>query len=124
MKIFNIFFKYWLPVFAWAGLIFYFSSLPNLKSSFEPSLDYILRKTAHLLEFGILAVSLLRLGLRKEQEKNKKFVYLGAILFGLLYAIIDEYHQGFVLGREATVRDVLIDGMGIVSISGLYLLRK
>jgi VanZ family protein len=124
MDNFKTFLKYWLPVFIWVVVIFYFSSLPDLKSNFEPTIDFILRKTAHMIEFGILVCLLLRVGFRREKSEKKKFVFLVAILFSLFYAIIDEYHQSFVAGREPVVRDVLIDGIGVVLGSGLYLLFK
>lgn len=119
----KIFLKYYLPVILWAGLIFYFSSLPNLKSGLEESWDFILRKAAHMVEFGILTVLVLRLGLRG-QPKNKKFIYLVALVFSLLYALTDEYHQSYIIGRTMTLRDVLIDGLGIVEGSGIYLTVK
>lgn len=36
-----------------------------------------------------------------------------ALIITLLYAVIDEIHQTFVPTREGTVRDVLIDSIGI-----------
>lgn len=41
------------------------------------------------------------------------FSALCAFLFSLIYACSDELHQYFVPGRTATVRDVLIDCIGI-----------
>ena len=35
--------------------------------------------------------------------------------FGLLYAMSDEYHQTFVMGRSGELRDVLIDSLGIIT---------
>ena len=32
----------WLPVFLWAALIFYFSSMPDLRSDFPNDLDFVL----------------------------------------------------------------------------------
>ena len=118
------FLKYYLPLIFWAFLIFYFSSIPNLKSGFADVWDLILRKAAHILEFAILAVLLLRVGLRKEKEFNKKLVYGVALVFGILYAVIDEYHQTFVIGREGVLTDVLIDSLGIMLGTGVYLAVK
>jgi len=124
MNNFKVFLKYWLPVLAWAGVIFYFSSLPDLKSGFEPTIDFILRKAAHMIEFGILACLFLRIGFCHEKSENMKYIFLLAILFSILYAVTDEYHQSFVAGREMAVRDILIDGVGTVLGSSLYLLFK
>ena len=35
-------------------------------------------------------------------------------IISLVFAVIDEIHQTFVPTREGTIRDVLIDAMGIV----------
>jgi VanZ family protein len=114
-------YKYYLPLILWAGLIFYFSSLPDLKSSFPDIWDFILRKAAHILEFAILAILMLRIGLRKERARRKSQIYLLVLVFAILYAISDEYHQSFVAGREMALRDVLIDSLGIIGGSGAYL---
>ena len=45
---------------------------------------------------------------------NKGFAGAFGGIFALLYAISDEYHQSFVVGRSGCVIDVLIDGVGIL----------
>ena len=44
-----------------------------------------------------------------------------AAAISLLYAISDEYHQGFVAGRDSDPLDVLIDTTGIAT--ALFLVR-
>jgi VanZ family protein len=44
---------------------------------------------------------------------RKRLLY--SLLFILLYAISDEFHQKFVIGRSSELRDVIID-----SIAGLF----
>lgn len=100
--------KYWLPVIAWMGLIFYLSHQPDLKSGLEDWLDFVLRKIAHITEYGILTFLLLR------ATHNKKRALLIAALVAFLYAISDEYHQTFIFGRHGTARDVGIDTLGIL----------
>ena len=46
--------RLWLPVIAWAGAIFYLSSIPSLRV-IEAWWDIIVRKLAHLFVFGVLA---------------------------------------------------------------------
>ena len=120
----KIFFKYYLPLIFWAFLIFYFSSIPNLKSGLDDAWDIVLRKAAHIFEFAVLAILLLRVGLRKERKIKRKYVYLVALVFGLIYAVLDEYHQTFVIGREGSVKDVLIDSLGVILGTGVYLAVK
>jgi len=50
----------WLPVIAWAGLIFAFSAQPNLRFASDEGLDFLVRKAGHMAVFGILALLLWR----------------------------------------------------------------
>ena len=109
--------KYWLPVIFWMGLIFYLSSIPNLKSGFPVIWDTILRKLAHMTEYGILFLLLSRaLG-----NFISKRILFWAILISVIYAFSDEYHQNFVFSRQGCLRDVLIDCLGIF---GAYFLKN
>jgi VanZ family protein len=92
----------WLPVAAWAALIFALSSVPSLSSGL--SWDRPLRKTAHLIEYAILGALLVR-ALRRPAP---------AWLVGLAYAASDEFHQHFVSGRNGNPVDVAIDAVGIL----------
>jgi VanZ family protein len=92
----------WLPVVAWAALIFAFSSVPHLSSGLG-TWDYVLRKCAHVTEYAILGALMLR-ALGRE---------VPAFLAALAYAASDELHQHFVAGRHASPVDVAIDAIGI-----------
>ena len=93
----------WLPVVAWAAVIFTFSSIPHLGTDLG-IWDTILRKGAHLLEYAILGALLLRAVGREP----------AAFLLGVAYAVTDEIHQHFVSGRHASPVDVAIDSCGVV----------
>ncbi len=112
----NNFFKYWFPVLVWAGIIFWFSSIPDLKSGLEQ--DFIFRKIAHILEFAILTFLLIR-GLSKERISIKRIV-IYSFIFAIFYALTDEYHQSFVWGRQGSLKDVGIDGIGIFLMAILW----
>jgi hypothetical protein len=99
----------WALVVLWAGMMWFFSSIPDLKSGLDQ--DFVLRKVAHLLEFGMLTVLLYRALPQPKHQHWQRFVL--AVLIALAYAAIDEIHQGYVPGREPSVRDVGIDGIGI-----------
>jgi len=107
--------KNWIFVFAWAGLIFFLSHQPFLKSDLPNQWDFVLRKIAHITEYAILTLLLIR-ALKEHQLTNKQIILL-ALSISLFYAITDEYHQTFILGRQGTLRDVLIDSLGILLIS-------
>lgn len=108
------FYKFWIPVIIWAGVIFTLSSIPDLESGLKQ--DFILRKIAHILEFAILTFLIFR-GLKQENLNIKK-IAIYSIIFAIFYALTDEYHQAFILGREGSLKDVGIDSIGIL-IAGL-----
>lgn len=103
----------WAPVVIWAGLIFFLSSIPSLSTGLGVY-DWILRKIAHMVEFGILAIFLLRAFKKTNEEWSLRRAMIFSAIFALLYAISDEIHQAYVPGRTAAFTDVLIDGCGII----------
>ena len=103
-------FSLWAPVCAWCLLIFAFSSIPHLSSGLE--WDYILRKAAHIGEYGVLFI-LLRRALQGTFAAQPRWTWAAALL-SVLYAMTDEVHQGFVPGRDASWGDVAIDAGGVV----------
>ena len=93
----------WAPVVAWAALIFALSSIPSLNSGLG-GWDYVLRKLAHMTEYAILALLVLR----------ATGSYGLALSLAVAYAVSDEIHQTFVRGRHGSPVDVAIDSVGIV----------
>ena len=89
----------WLPVLVWAAVIFAFSSIPSLNSGLG-TWDYVLRKCAHMTEYGILAVLLAR----------ATGSWAWAFGLAVAYAATDEF-QMFVRGFWSPV-DVGIDAAG------------
>jgi VanZ family protein len=99
----------WAPVVLWAGVIFGLSSIPSLSSGLG-TWDEVLRKGAHLTEYAVLGILLMR-AIGRE---------LPALAIGVAYAITDEVHQHFVRGRHASPFDVAFDACGVAL--GLLLL--
>ena len=97
------------PPLALMAVIFYLSAQPDLNSGLG-SLDTVLRKLAHMTEYGLLWFSLWRaFGYRDPRP---------AIAVALLYAASDELHQSFVQGRHGSPVDWCIDAAG-VGLAGL-----
>jgi VanZ family protein len=94
--------RLWLPVVAWAAVIFAFSSIPDLGTGLG-GWDLLLRKMAHTAEYAVLGALLLRATGRAGL----------AVLLGTLYAASDEIHQSFVAGRMGSPVDVAIDAVGV-----------
>jgi VanZ family protein len=103
----------WLPVVAWAAVIFALSSIPSLDSGLG-MWDLALRKAAHVAEYAILGALLLRA------------VETPSVAFGLgvAYAVTDEFHQQFVEGRNGSPLDVAIDAVGVAAGVALLSLRR
>lgn len=99
--------------FVWMGIIFYFSSIPDLSLKGNLAVyDFVLRKLAHISVFAVL-VMFWRL--------NTTHKILAAFLT-IAYAVIDELHQTTVPGRNGTIQDVLVDSIGIII--GLWFFEK
>jgi VanZ family protein len=95
--------RLWLPVVAWAALIFVLSSIPDLGTGLG-GWDLVLRKIAHAAEFAVLGALLLRATGRAGL----------AFALGVTYAVSDEVHQSFVSGRQGSARDIAIDAVGVL----------
>ncbi|MEX0587532.1 MAG: VanZ family protein [Patescibacteria group bacterium] len=109
----------WLPVLAWAGLIFYLSSIPNLAVG-EGAVDFLTRKPAHIAEYATLFVLIFR-ALRGSVVASMKKLYFSAAVFTLLYAVTDEIHQMLTPSREGMITDLGFDFLGILA--GALLVR-
>jgi hypothetical protein len=97
----------WLPVILWCGIIYWLSGIPNLKTSFGVG-DLILRKCAHMVEYGILYL----LARRAFANTTTLQPSIAGFVFAVFYAATDEFHQYFVPTRGPSVRDVIIDSIG------------
>ncbi len=86
--------------------IFAFSNTPSTSLPNFNAFDFIVKKSAHMLGYALLALAYLRAF--DGDTRKWKLVWLLAIL----YAASDEFHQSLVAGRGATVIDVGIDAIG------------
>lgn len=116
---------YWLPVAAYAGLIFYLSSLPQ-PEQYAPSLFELLGdKLLHAVEYGILSVLCYRAFRYGAGMRAASHALALAILAASGYAVTDELHQAFVPTREPSGWDLLADAIGaLVAASTRHLLGK
>jgi len=118
----RLLFSGWLPVVAWAGLIFILSSQPNLRFVPDAALDFVVRKLGHTGVFGILVLLAWR-GLAG--TTTWRWPWAWAFALTVLYAASDELHQGLVAGRHASAFDVAVDAAGaLVALVAVGLLRS
>jgi VanZ family protein len=88
---------------------------PGLSDEAVARAQYVGRKVGHLTEYAILAMLIWRAlrGAGSEDAASWSWKRAG-LAFGLavLYAITDEWHQGYVGSRFGSGWDVLIDAAG------------
>jgi len=104
------FFDLWLPPALWAGLIFWFSSLPTTPTNMVYWQDFVVKKSAHIFEYGILTILIYRA--LKESGFSKRKAAIWSVLAAAMYGAADEFHQSFTPGREPRFRDVIFDTIG------------
>lgn len=125
----------WIAVVLWMSLLFYFSHQPATTSSelstgitksiikvvekVMPSatfdlrrLNHIVRKHAHFIIYFVLGVFVLH-------ALGSASIGI-ALLICVIYAMSDEFHQLFIPGRGAQIKDVLIDSAGASVGIGVY----
>ncbi len=95
------------------GVIFFVSAQPTVPSV-PGRWDLLLKKTMHVLGYGFLTwLNLRALRGSRADDASTRAVSAG---MALLYAASDEYHQTFVPGRNGSLVDVAIDGVGVGSV--------
>lgn len=80
------------------------------KSAVIFEISHIIRKSAHVAGFMLLGMLVFFL-IESISEKKKKLL---PIVFTVLYAMADEFHQSLVPGRGPSVNDVGIDSCGAI----------
>lgn len=135
---------FWALTLGWIILLFYLSSESGVASTQRSTsavrfielifgegviTELVLRKTVHVIEYGILTMlsfMAVRYTNRISQIKsyaespvkliksdNEMYIAF-SMWMSLLTAVVDEYHQLFVDGRDGSIRDVLIDAIGVI----------
>jgi VanZ family protein len=132
---------WWLLTATWAVMIFDLSRGPYssvssarfistvfdwLSISILPQnlglLNNLLRKSAHLTEYAVLAAFLYNSLKPAGNPFWSRIAAIWALLASASYSITDELHQLFVPGRHASLFDCLIDTAG--AFLGLFVLSK
>lgn len=109
------FLKYWVPPLVWMSFIFFLSSRQSVTITGTFTVDFVIFKGLHMIEYGFLYFLLFRAFYSlKNKQLGLETKYILALIFAVVYAASDEFHQTFVASREGTIRDILIDTAGIV----------
>lgn len=133
-------------VFAWMGLIIFFSQENGVESTqrtgvYLNALSHIIpldtpeqiwwataigRKLAHVIIYmvlGMLGYGAVKYVIAKKRWKISPLTM--TLILGIVFAIADEIHQTFIPGRQGKVSDVLIDTAGVViGLALIYFFEK
>jgi VanZ family protein len=120
----------WLPPLVWMAVIMWFSggdfSADNTAAVLRPVLEWLLpwasptqigavhaliRKTAHVTEYGVLA-TLWFVALTRERRWSPRVAAWVAVAVAIGWACLDELHQSTEPSRTASVVDVGYDTAG------------
>lgn len=112
------FVKWWVPVLVWMIVIFIGSSIGNVPRVGGKTTDGLVHRAAHVAEFAVLGVLVLR-ALRRDQALTKREIVI-TLMVTAIYGASDEFHQRFTPGRSSEGLSVLFDVAGGVIGVGLY----
>ncbi|HKZ77267.1 MAG TPA: VanZ family protein [Pyrinomonadaceae bacterium] len=119
------------PVVIWMGLIWFASTtefsaanssrfirpillwlFPNLGEPRLQLIHLVVRKAAHFGEYAVLGLLTARAFHTSTRKTLRSFWFPCASILIVIYALIDEYHQGFVASRTSSLYDSGIDVAG------------
>lgn len=121
----------WGPVLAVMAILFFASAQPKHEIPgkeetiyfsgavpiFPGGWDFLIKKSSHVLVYGVLAALTLR-ALKMSGQRLPQAAYL-AVVIAVCYAVTDEYHQSFIVGRSASMMDIGFDLLGAVLACGI-----
>ncbi len=77
---------------------------------FGGNFNKFIRKNAHLIEYFVLSILLGTVFFRYNKKGIDGIVYILFVI--LIFAVSDEFHQLYVVGRSSNVIDIVIDFIG------------
>ena len=135
--------KYWLPVAAVLGLMYYFSTdvfsadntrsvidkiflwfVPHASKHAMATLNYVVRKSAHFIEYAVLGAFLFRAFRADDPTRWRLKWAIYSLLTAGAWALLDEFHQTLTRTRGGSIWDSLLDSSGaffmLVAIAIVY----
>ena len=121
----------WLWVALWMLIIFLFSTstfsggntsriigpilkwiIPDISSEAVSFIQFLFRKTAHVIEYAILAILLCNALIRRLIDFSQTGLIFKSVFICFIYAVFDEWHQSWSVDRIGSLMDVFIDTVG------------
>jgi VanZ family protein len=110
---------WWIPAVVCGAFIYWLSDQSQPPGG-DLGPDYV----KHFLGYGLFALAV-AVGMTSGFHSRLSFrKVLGSFLIAGIYGCLDEFHQGFVPGRTATVADVLADLLGAFSFLAIAFLSQ
>lgn len=104
--------RYWGPVCAYAGLIFYLSAQSHPEEQLPSFVGLLSDKVLHVFEYAVLGVLFYRGFYWGTGVSWRPWAVPLALLCTSLYGVSDEFHQSFVPFRESSWLDWVADTIG------------
>ncbi len=117
---------YDVPVLVYAGVIFWLSSQTHTARE-KQWLNLVPDTLLHGVEYGFLALLLLRQLYGSGRMRSLIGAALLSLLISVAYGVSDEWHQSFVPDRQMDLRDGVANGVGaflFLALTLVYLLTK
>lgn len=73
---------------------------------------FIVRKTAHFMEYAVFAVLAARAFSTSSHETLRRGFFYFTLLLIVIYSLSDEFHQSFVASRTGSIYDSFVDTAG------------
>lgn len=88
--------------------IYFFSSIPG---TFQTGGTNLVAVIYHIIVFFLFAFFLFA-AITGKQKIKTKYIWV-VLIISLIHAFLDEFHQMFVPLRDASIRDIIINSLGI-----------
>lgn len=136
----------YLPLVLWIGFIFFASSgqmsasetsrfvapvvrwfFPDIDGETLKTIHIFVRKTAHFVEYALLALIAARAFLTSSRSVLRRNWFALSFVLVAIVALFDEYNQSFYATRTGTIYDSLLDmtgGLAALAAGALWRRRK
>lgn len=116
------FFSCHFPAIIYGLVIILLSSVPGINM---PKYGFLLAdKLLHFFEYALFAILIFRSFSQLFRKHKFHYVIVVSSFFLILFALLDEYYQKYIPGRESDVADVILDVLGASLILFFLWFRK
>lgn len=110
------------PIFDHVSFVYHQSEVSIASLGIGGFIEFFIRKGAHVTVFLILCLLLYYAFTRT--IASSRMAVLFAFFSTILYAIFDEWHQGWTPNRTPYIGDIFLDGIGaIIAVLIIFILR-